>query len=157
MLELAADADVDPYKLVWVLHPSMAAILLPMEFTTATDWSLPWEQVGAVSTRVEFMERIETLKSRLEYAKDTLQTLKLTVQPQDFPPQGIVFGKQGLNIAGDALIRANTTRPLARIKAQSERFQRVNVDRAGCTVGLHKLIVDWFDLKRWKRKRLRLK
>lgn len=51
---------IDPH-----LHPSMAAILLPMEFTTATDWSLPWEQVGAVSTRVEFMERIETLNREL--------------------------------------------------------------------------------------------
>ncbi|MGI9615742.1 MAG: amidohydrolase [Acidimicrobiales bacterium] len=52
---------IDPH-----LHPSMAAILLPMEFTTATDWSLPWEHVGAVVTQVEFLERIEQLNRDLE-------------------------------------------------------------------------------------------
>lgn len=52
---------IDPH-----LHPSMAAILLPMEFTTATDWSLPWEHVGAVATQVEFLERIEQLNRDLE-------------------------------------------------------------------------------------------
>ena len=52
---------IDPH-----LHPSMAAILLPMSFTTATDWSLPWEQVGAVATRVELLDRIEQLNRDLD-------------------------------------------------------------------------------------------
>ncbi len=52
---------IDPH-----LHPSMAAVLLPMEFTTATDWSLPWEDVGAVASRVELLERLTELNDRLE-------------------------------------------------------------------------------------------
>ncbi len=52
---------VDPH-----LHPSMAAILLPMEFTTATDWSLPWVEVSAVRSRVEFLDRIIDLDARRE-------------------------------------------------------------------------------------------
>ena len=36
MLELAADADVDPYKLVWVLHPSMAANLRRSEISAGS-------------------------------------------------------------------------------------------------------------------------
>ena len=51
---------IDPH-----LHPSMAAILLPMEFTTATDWSLPWEHVEAISGRIEFLERVENLNREL--------------------------------------------------------------------------------------------
>ncbi|MCP5027510.1 MAG: amidohydrolase family protein [Actinomycetia bacterium] len=52
---------IDPH-----LHPSMAAILLPMEFTTATDWSLPWEEVGAVRSRVELLDRLVDLDARLD-------------------------------------------------------------------------------------------
>jgi predicted amidohydrolase YtcJ len=52
---------VDPH-----LHPSMAAILLPMHFTTAVEWSLPWEEVGAVASRVELLDRIVELDGRLE-------------------------------------------------------------------------------------------
>ena len=36
MLELVADADVDPYKLVWVLHPSMAANLRRSEISAGS-------------------------------------------------------------------------------------------------------------------------
>ena len=36
MLELAADADVDPYKLVWLLHPSMAANLRRSEISAGS-------------------------------------------------------------------------------------------------------------------------
>ena len=36
MLELAADADVDPYKLVWVMHPSMAANLRRSEISAGS-------------------------------------------------------------------------------------------------------------------------
>ncbi len=52
---------IDPH-----LHPSMAAVLLPMEFTTAVEWNLPWEDIPAVRTRVEFLERIEELHRRLD-------------------------------------------------------------------------------------------
>lgn len=52
---------IDPH-----LHPSMAAVLLPMEFTTATDWSLPWEEVGKVASRVELLDRLTDLNDRLE-------------------------------------------------------------------------------------------
>ncbi|MCP4085882.1 MAG: amidohydrolase family protein [Actinomycetia bacterium] len=52
---------IDPH-----LHPSMAAILLPMEFTTATNWSLPWEEVGAVRSRVELLDRLVDLDTRLD-------------------------------------------------------------------------------------------
>ena len=43
---------IDPH-----LHPSMAALLLPMEFTTVVEWDLPWSQIGAVGSRVELLDR----------------------------------------------------------------------------------------------------
>ncbi|MCP4228460.1 MAG: amidohydrolase family protein [Actinomycetia bacterium] len=52
---------IDPH-----LHPSMAAILLPMHFTTAVGWTLPWEDVGAVRTRVELLERLVSLDRELD-------------------------------------------------------------------------------------------
>ena len=51
---------IDPH-----LHPAMAALLLPMEFTTAVDWDLPWEKVGAVRSRVELLDRLAELDQRL--------------------------------------------------------------------------------------------
>ena len=36
MLELVADDDIDPYKLVWVLHPSMAASLRRSEISSGS-------------------------------------------------------------------------------------------------------------------------
>ena len=52
---------IDPH-----LHPSMAAILLPMHFTTAVEWSLPWGDIGAVVSRVEFLDRLVELDRRLD-------------------------------------------------------------------------------------------
>lgn len=52
---------IDPH-----LHPSMAAVLLPMEFTSAVEWDLPWEDVGAVRTKVEFLDRLIELNQRLD-------------------------------------------------------------------------------------------
>jgi predicted amidohydrolase YtcJ len=52
---------IDPH-----LHPSMAAILLPMHFTTAVEWSLPWGDIGAVASRVEFLDRLVELDRRLD-------------------------------------------------------------------------------------------
>ena len=52
---------IDPH-----LHPSMAAILLPMHFTTAVEWNLPWEDVGAVASRAELLDRLIDVDERLE-------------------------------------------------------------------------------------------
>ncbi|MDG2112376.1 MAG: amidohydrolase family protein, partial [Actinomycetota bacterium] len=52
---------IDPH-----LHPSLAAILLPMHFTTAVEWDLPWSDIGAVGGRVEFLDRLIELDGQLE-------------------------------------------------------------------------------------------
>lgn len=52
---------IDPH-----LHPSMAAVLLPMHFTTIVEWDLPWSTIGAVASRVELLDRIVELDARLE-------------------------------------------------------------------------------------------
>ena len=44
---------IDPH-----LHPSMAAILLPMHFTTSVGWDLPWEDIGPVHDGEQFRTRI---------------------------------------------------------------------------------------------------
>ena len=52
---------IDPH-----LHPSMAALLLPMEFTTVVEWDLPWSQIGAVGSRVELLDRLIELDAELD-------------------------------------------------------------------------------------------
>ncbi|MEO2138517.1 MAG: amidohydrolase family protein, partial [Gammaproteobacteria bacterium] len=52
---------IDPH-----LHPSMAAVLLPMEFTTVVEWDLPWSDIGAVGGRVELLDRLIELDAKLE-------------------------------------------------------------------------------------------
>ena len=47
---------IDPH-----LHPSMAAVLLPMEFITAMRWKLPWGVVEPVTTEAAFDQRMATL------------------------------------------------------------------------------------------------
>ncbi|MEC7873061.1 MAG: amidohydrolase family protein [Actinomycetota bacterium] len=47
---------IDPH-----LHPSMAARLLTMDFATAVEWDLPWAEIGAVSTRSDFLDVLTTL------------------------------------------------------------------------------------------------
>ncbi len=47
---------IDPH-----LHPSMAAVLLPMEFVTAMRWKLPWGTVEPVTTADGFDKRMATL------------------------------------------------------------------------------------------------
>ena len=51
---------IDPH-----LHPTMAAVLLPMHFTTVVEWDLPWESVGPVRSRGELLDRLTTLDSQL--------------------------------------------------------------------------------------------
>ena len=47
---------IDPH-----LHPSMAAVLLPMEFVTAMEWKLPWGRVAPVTTPDGFVDRLRQL------------------------------------------------------------------------------------------------
>ncbi len=47
---------IDPH-----LHPTMAAVLLPMEFITAMRWKLPWGTVEPTLTPSEFDERLTEL------------------------------------------------------------------------------------------------
>ena len=47
---------IDPH-----LHPSMAAILLPMHFITAMEWRLPWDRVAPVASPDAFDDRLREL------------------------------------------------------------------------------------------------
>jgi predicted amidohydrolase YtcJ len=47
---------IDPH-----LHPSMAAVLLPMHFITAMEWKLPWGRVEPVTTAAGFTNRVAEL------------------------------------------------------------------------------------------------
>jgi predicted amidohydrolase YtcJ len=47
---------IDPH-----LHPSMAALLLPMHFTTALEWHLPWQDVPATRGHNEFLDRLKEI------------------------------------------------------------------------------------------------
>ena len=47
---------IDPH-----LHPSMAAVILPMEFITAMRWKLPWGTVEPTTTEEKFTARMKEL------------------------------------------------------------------------------------------------
>ena len=47
---------IDPH-----LHPSMAAVILPMQFITALEWDLPWEKVPATKTHDAYLARLKEL------------------------------------------------------------------------------------------------
>ena len=47
---------IDPH-----LHPTMAAVLLPMEFITALRWKLPWGTVEPTVTEDDFNTRLQAL------------------------------------------------------------------------------------------------
>ena len=47
---------IDPH-----LHPSMAAVILPMQFITALEWDLPWEKVPATQTHDAYLDRLAAL------------------------------------------------------------------------------------------------
>ena len=51
---------IDPH-----LHPSMAAMLLPMHFTTAVGWDLPWEDIPPVGDGEQFRTRLVDLDAGL--------------------------------------------------------------------------------------------
>ena len=52
---------IDPH-----LHPSMAAVLLPMEFVTAMRWKLPWGKVEPTTTESAFDQRMRQLHHEKE-------------------------------------------------------------------------------------------
>ena len=58
---------IDPH-----LHPSMAAVILPMQFITALEWDLPWEKVPATKTHEAYLAR---LKELADTGKDTPSSL----------------------------------------------------------------------------------
>ncbi len=47
---------IDPH-----LHPSMAAVILPMHFITALEWKLPWQTVPATTTQQGYFDRLKAL------------------------------------------------------------------------------------------------
>ncbi len=52
---------IDPH-----LHPSMAAMLLPMHFTTAMEWRLPWDTVPPVRGNNAFLVRLKEIDRSIE-------------------------------------------------------------------------------------------
>lgn len=54
---------IDPH-----LHPTMAAVLLPMEFITAMRWKLPWGTVEPTTTAEQFDQRMAALHAQKEPA-----------------------------------------------------------------------------------------
>ncbi len=52
---------IDPH-----LHPSMAALLLPMHFTTALEWKLPWQDVPSTRGHNEFLDRLKEIDQSME-------------------------------------------------------------------------------------------
>ncbi len=51
---------IDPH-----LHPSMAAVLLPMHFVTAMEWKLPWGRVTPTTTPAAFDQRLGELDAEI--------------------------------------------------------------------------------------------
>ena len=49
---------IDPH-----LHPSMAAVILPMQFITALEWKLPWQNVPATTSHEDYLARLKDLTS----------------------------------------------------------------------------------------------
>ncbi|MDP6566163.1 MAG: amidohydrolase [Alphaproteobacteria bacterium] len=52
---------IDPH-----LHPSMAALLLPMHFVTAMEWRLPWQSVAPVRGHNAFLDRLKDLDQSID-------------------------------------------------------------------------------------------
>jgi predicted amidohydrolase YtcJ len=62
-----APGFIDPH-----LHPSMAAVLLPMRFITALEWKLPWETVNPVTTPEAFIARLGELHTETKEGEPLL-------------------------------------------------------------------------------------
>jgi predicted amidohydrolase YtcJ len=52
---------IDPH-----LHPSMAALLLPMHFITAMEWHLPWQNVPSTRGHNKFLDRLKEIDLSLD-------------------------------------------------------------------------------------------
>ena len=55
------DAYLCPGFIDLHLHPTMAAVLLPMNFVTAMRWKLPWGTVEHTTTEADFTARLKAL------------------------------------------------------------------------------------------------
>lgn len=49
---------IDPH-----LHPSMASVILPMQFITALEWKLPWGTSPAIGSRAAYLESLASFAS----------------------------------------------------------------------------------------------
>lgn len=58
---------IDPH-----LHPTMAAVLLPMQFVTAMEWKLPWTTVAPVETPEAFVARVRALHQQMPDPQEPL-------------------------------------------------------------------------------------
>ncbi|MCP5368991.1 MAG: amidohydrolase [Hyphomicrobiales bacterium] len=58
---------IDPH-----LHPSMAAILLPMHFITAMEWRLPWRTSAPVHGHNAFLARLSDIEANLKTPDEPL-------------------------------------------------------------------------------------
>ena len=60
---------IDPH-----LHPSMAAVLLPMHFTTAMEWRLPWQTVPPLRGHNAFLDRLKEIELSIADADEPMFT-----------------------------------------------------------------------------------
>lgn len=58
---------IDPH-----LHPTMAAILLPMHFITAMQWKLPWQTVEPVRSKEKFLTRLAEINAAIADPQEPL-------------------------------------------------------------------------------------
>ena len=58
---------IDPH-----LHPTMAALLLPMHFITAMEWRLPWQTVAPVTGHNAFIDRLGEIDRELDDPEEPL-------------------------------------------------------------------------------------
>ena len=66
-----ADAVLTPGFIDPHLHPTMAAMILPMSFITALPWQLPWEDVPATTDAEGFDTRLQALNARAPGGRTT--------------------------------------------------------------------------------------
>ena len=60
---------IDPH-----LHPSMAAVILPMHFITAMEWRLPWQNVAPVTSHNAYINRLAEIDGDLQDPDEPLFT-----------------------------------------------------------------------------------
>jgi len=60
---------IDPH-----LHPSMAAVLLPMHFVTAMEWRLPWQTFPSVRGHNAYLDRLKEIDTNIADPDEPLFT-----------------------------------------------------------------------------------